>query len=148
VAATNTELEKLSLVTEDVAKVSANATVVSENAAQMTSLFTVTLGGPLVKTAALGYGIRKALRGEGPAGDVGVPHDPALLLVRPGRRGGHLRFVKIRDALRRATPQAVGQRVADQAAGLGASARDFTDRVRAAMAEREAEIRTELGLPE
>jgi hypothetical protein len=57
-------------------------------------------------------------------------------------------YVKIRDTLRRATPQAVGQRVADQAAGLGASARDFTDRVRAAMAEREAEIRTELGLPE
>ena len=65
VAATNTELEKLSLVTEDVAKVSANATVVSENAAQMTSLFSVTLGGPLVKTAALSYGIRKALRGDG-----------------------------------------------------------------------------------
>ena len=57
-------------------------------------------------------------------------------------------FVKIRDSLRRASPQAVGQRVADQAAGLGASARDFTNRVRAAMAEREAEIRTELGLPE
>ena len=56
--------------------------------------------------------------------------------------------VKIRNVLRRATPQAVGQRVADQAAGLGASARDFTDRVRAAMAEREAEIRSELGLPE
>src|ERR671916_115331 len=65
VAATNTELEKLSLVTEDVAKVSANATVVSENAAQMTSLFSVTLGGPLVKTAAFSYGVRKALRGEG-----------------------------------------------------------------------------------
>jgi Family of unknown function (DUF6167) len=57
-------------------------------------------------------------------------------------------LVKVRDALRQATPQAVGQRVADQAAGLGASARDFIDRVRAAMAEREAEIRTELGLPE
>ena len=57
-------------------------------------------------------------------------------------------YVKIRDSLRRATPQAVGQRVVDQASGLGASARDFTDRVRAAMAEREAEIRTELGLPE
>jgi hypothetical protein len=57
-------------------------------------------------------------------------------------------FVKIRDSLRRASPQAVGQRVVDQASGLGASARDFTDRVRAAMAEREAEIRTELGLPE
>ena len=57
-------------------------------------------------------------------------------------------FVQIRNVLRQATPQAVGQRVADQAAGLGASARDFTDRVRAAMAEREAEIRSELGLPE
>jgi uncharacterized protein HemX len=57
-------------------------------------------------------------------------------------------FVQIRKVLRRATPQAVGQRVADQAAGLGTSARDFTDRVRAAMAEREAEIRSELGLPE
>ena len=57
-------------------------------------------------------------------------------------------YVKIRDSLRRASPQAVGQRVADQAVGLGASARDFTDRVRAAMAEREAEIRSELGLPE
>ena len=57
-------------------------------------------------------------------------------------------YVKIRDSLRRASPQAVGQRVADQAVGLGASARDFTDRVRAAMAEREAEIRTEFGLPE
>ena len=60
VRATNTELEKLSLVTEDVAKVSANATVVSENAAQMTSLFSATLGGPLVKTAAFSYGVRKA----------------------------------------------------------------------------------------
>jgi hypothetical protein len=57
-------------------------------------------------------------------------------------------FTKIRNALRSATPQAVGQRVADQAVGLGASARDFTERVRAAMAEREAEIRTEFGLPE
>lgn len=65
VRATNDELGKLSLVTEDVAKVSANATVVSENAAQMTTLFTATLGGPLIKTAALSYGVRKALRGEG-----------------------------------------------------------------------------------
>ena len=56
--------------------------------------------------------------------------------------------VQIRKALRSARPQAVGQRVADQAAGLGASVRDFTERVRAAMAEREAEIRSELGLPE
>ena len=65
VRATNDELGKLSLVTEDVAKVSANATVVSENAAQLTSLFSATLGGPLVKTAAFSYGVRKALRGDG-----------------------------------------------------------------------------------
>jgi uncharacterized protein YoxC len=65
VRATNEELGKLSLVTEDVAKVSANATVVSENAAQLTSLFSATLGGPLVKTAAFSYGVRKAIRGDG-----------------------------------------------------------------------------------
>ena len=64
VAATNTELEKLTLVTDDVAKVSRNATVVTENAAQMATLFSATLGGPLVKTAALSYGVRKAFRGD------------------------------------------------------------------------------------
>jgi uncharacterized protein YoxC len=64
VSATNTELEKLGVVTEDVSKVSKNATVVSENAAQLTTLFSATLGGPLIKTAALTYGVRKALRGE------------------------------------------------------------------------------------
>jgi len=52
-------------VTEDVAKVSANATVVSENAAQMTSLFSATLGGRLVKTATISYGVRKAIKGNG-----------------------------------------------------------------------------------
>ena len=57
-------------------------------------------------------------------------------------------FVKIRDALSKATPEAVGQRVTGAAAGVGASARDFTERVRAAMAEREAELRDELGLPD
>ncbi|CAA9392789.1 MAG: Secreted protein [uncultured Propionibacteriaceae bacterium] len=65
VSATNAELEKVALVTEDVATVSRNATVVSENAAQLAALFSATLGGPLVKTAALSYGIRKALKGEG-----------------------------------------------------------------------------------
>jgi uncharacterized protein YoxC len=65
VRATNDELGKLSLVTEDVARVSKNATVVSENAAQLTSLFSATLGGPLVKTAAFSYGVRKAIRGGG-----------------------------------------------------------------------------------
>src|SRR3954466_8167729 len=62
VRATNSELEKLGTVTTDVATVSRNATVVTENAANLTTLFSATLGGPLVKTAALSYGVRKALR--------------------------------------------------------------------------------------
>lgn len=68
VQATNTELGKLSVVTEDVAKVSAHATVVSENAAQLSTLFSATLGGPLIKTAALTYGVRQAVSGKKKAG--------------------------------------------------------------------------------
>lgn len=64
VTATNTELGKLSLVTEDVAKVSQHATVVSENAAQLSTLFASTLGGPLIKTAAFTYGVRQAVTGR------------------------------------------------------------------------------------
>jgi len=74
VSATNDELVKLSVVTDDVAKLSKNATVVTENAAQLTSLFSATLGGPLIKTAAFTYGIRKAFRGD-------------KVAVRSGRRG-------------------------------------------------------------
>ena len=48
---------------------------------------------------------------------------------------------KVRESFRRASPEALGQRVAETASGVGESARDFTDRVRAAMAEREAELR-------
>ncbi|HET9872108.1 MAG TPA: DUF948 domain-containing protein [Propionibacteriaceae bacterium] len=62
VRATNQEIEKLGVVTDDVAAVSRHATVVTENAAQLTALFSATLGGPLVKTAALSYGLRKAFR--------------------------------------------------------------------------------------
>lgn len=63
VTATNDELGKLSLVTEDVSKVSRHAVVVSENAAQLTTLFSATLGGPLVKTAAFTHGVRQAIKG-------------------------------------------------------------------------------------
>ena len=64
VAATNEEIGKLSLVTEDVAKVSAHATVVTENAAQLSTIFRATLGGPLIKTAAFTYGVRQAVTGR------------------------------------------------------------------------------------
>jgi len=48
---------------------------------------------------------------------------------------------KVRSTLRRATPEAIGQRVTGSLAGIGGSARDLIDQVRAAMAEREAELR-------
>jgi hypothetical protein len=54
--------------------------------------------------------------------------------------------VKVRGVLQQATPQALGQRVSGSAAELTGSVRDFSDRVRAAMAEREAELRDTLGL--
>ena len=63
VTATNDELGKLSVVTEDVSKVSRTAVVVSENASQLSTLFTATLGGPLVKTAAFTHGVRQAIKG-------------------------------------------------------------------------------------
>ena len=56
---------------------------------------------------------------------------------------------KVRDYLAKSTPEAVGRRVrtglADRAGSLGESAADFVDRARAAMAEREAELRDALG---
>ena len=62
VQATNEELSKLSVVTQDVAKVSANASLVSDNAAQLSTVFSETVGRPMVKTAALGFGLRRVVR--------------------------------------------------------------------------------------
>ena len=62
VRATNEELSKLSLVTADVAKVSANASLVSDNAAQLSGIVNATVARPLVKTAAIGHGLRQAVR--------------------------------------------------------------------------------------
>lgn len=56
--------------------------------------------------------------------------------------------VKARQIWQQATPQAIGQRVSESAQGIGDSVRDFTVRLRAAMAERETELRDTLGLPE
>ena len=55
---------------------------------------------------------------------------------------------KVRGYLKKASPQALGNRVTDAATVVTDSARDFATRVRAAMVEREAELRDELGLPE
>lgn len=51
----NTQLERVDGVT-------ANVQQASSNVSALTSVFTATLGGPLVKTAALSYGVSKALK--------------------------------------------------------------------------------------
>ena len=51
----NTQLERVDGIT-------ANAQAVTGNVSALTSVFTATLGGPLVKTAALSYVLSKAIR--------------------------------------------------------------------------------------
>jgi uncharacterized protein YoxC len=51
----NTQLERVDGITS-------NARAVSSNVSALTSLFTATMGGPLVKTAALSYGLSKAIK--------------------------------------------------------------------------------------
>jgi uncharacterized protein YoxC len=51
----NTQLERVDGIT-------ANAQAVTGNVSALSSVFTATLGSPLVKTAALSYGVTKAIR--------------------------------------------------------------------------------------
>jgi Family of unknown function (DUF6167) len=57
-------------------------------------------------------------------------------------------YTKIRQSMKKASPEALGQRVADTANGISGSAREFIDRFRTGMAERETELRETLGIPE
>ena len=63
----NTQLERVDGIT-------ANAKTVSSNVSVLSSVFTTTLGSPLVKTAAASYGISKAIRARrgSKAGDAKV----------------------------------------------------------------------------
>lgn len=61
VVAANSEIEKVGLITEDASRVTANASTVARSAAELATLFSATVGGPLVKTAALTYGVRSAM---------------------------------------------------------------------------------------
>jgi len=56
--------------------------------------------------------------------------------------------IKIRQYLKKARPEAIGQRVAESATGISDSARGFVDRVRAGMAEPETELRETLRMPD
>lgn len=61
VIAANGELEKVGVVTDDVAKLSGHATSVANDASQLSSLVTSTVAGPLVKLSAFSYGVRRAI---------------------------------------------------------------------------------------
>lgn len=61
---------------------------------------------------------------------------------------GVLVVLKARDYLRRATPAAVQDRMGQAAVGMGDRISAFVADARAAMAEREAELRDTLGLGE
>lgn len=61
VIAANGELEKVGVVTEDVAKLSGHATAVASDASQLSSLVTSTIAVPLVKLSAFSYGVRRAI---------------------------------------------------------------------------------------
>lgn len=75
-----------------------------------------------------------------------------LLWFLVGAAVGVFVIKKVRDYLAKARPDAVGQRVrsglSDRAENLSGSASSFIDRARAAMAEREAELRDALGQPQ
>lgn len=58
----NTTLSHVNTQLERVDGITANARAVTGNVSALSSLFTATLGGPLVKAAALSYGLSKAIR--------------------------------------------------------------------------------------
>lgn len=78
----NTTLTHVNTQLERVDGITSNAQSVSGNVSALSSLFTATLGGPLVKTAALSYGIGKAVRARRRSSEDDGKH------ARRGRRRG------------------------------------------------------------
>ena len=61
----NTQLERVDGITS-------NARTVTSNVSVLTSLFTATLGGPLVRAAAFSYGLSKAIKARRAGRDAGA----------------------------------------------------------------------------
>ncbi|WP_020672642.1 DUF948 domain-containing protein [Amycolatopsis nigrescens] len=78
----NTQLERVDGITSSAAAVSGNVSALS-------SVFTATLGGPLVKTAAFSYGISKALKAR--RNKKAGADNPGKHSRRPGRKGSKKR---------------------------------------------------------
>lgn len=60
----NTAISRVNTQLERVDGITTNARAITGNVSALTSVFTATLGGPLVKAAALSYGVSKAIRGR------------------------------------------------------------------------------------
>jgi len=75
----NTSLERVETVTQ-------HASTVAGNVSTLSGLFAATLGGPLVKVAALSFGVRKAI-GDRRAGDVAKRVKDEMKAERKARRG-------------------------------------------------------------
>jgi hypothetical protein len=58
----NTTITQVNTQLERVDGITSSARAVTGNVSALTSLFTATMGGPLVKTAAFSYGVSKAIR--------------------------------------------------------------------------------------
>ena len=67
-----TTLRQLNTQLERVDGITAGARTVSTNVSVLTSLFTATLGGPLVRAAALSYGLSKAVKARRAGKDAGA----------------------------------------------------------------------------
>ncbi len=60
----NTTLKQVNTQLERVDGITSNARAVTSNVSVLTSLFTATLGGPLVRAAAFSYGLSKAIKAQ------------------------------------------------------------------------------------
>jgi uncharacterized protein YoxC len=72
-----TTLEQVNTQLERVDGITSSARAVTSNVSVLTSLFTATLGGPLVRAAAFSYGVNKAIKARRTRREVDA---------RPGRR--------------------------------------------------------------
>lgn len=85
----NTTLTHVNTQLERVDGITANARAVTGNVSALTSLFTATLGGPLVKAAALSYGVSKAVRARKKASQKNSAQAPDKhARRRPKAKGG------------------------------------------------------------
>ncbi|MQA62380.1 MAG: DUF948 domain-containing protein [Actinophytocola sp.] len=66
----NTTITSVNKQLDHLDNVTANVHQVSSNASALSSVFTATLGGPLVKVAALSYGISKAIKARRQAQEI------------------------------------------------------------------------------